>query len=107
MPNVPEGPMKISTILKKFFPVSKPVERRESERSALSLPVQILADDEALEATMVEMSDKGARIHLREELEPGQSLRIQFRPGEIRLAAHCRWARRAERGWLAGLQFDA
>ncbi|MBN9420780.1 MAG: PilZ domain-containing protein [Candidatus Eremiobacteraeota bacterium] len=99
--------MKISNFLQRFFPAPKPVERRESERSALSLPIQILAQEEAWEATMVEMSDKGARIHLREELEPGQSLRIQFRPGEIRLAAHCRWARRAGRGWLAGLQFDS
>lgn len=98
--------MKISNFLKRFFPAPRPVERRESERSALSLPIQILAEKEALEATMVEMSEKGARILLREELEPGQALRIQFRPGEIRLDAHCRWTRRAERGWLAGLQFD-
>lgn len=98
--------MKISNFLKRFFPAPRPVERRESERSALSLPIQILADEGSLEATMVEMSDKGARILLREELLPGQALGIQFRPGEIRMQAHCRWTRRAERGWLAGVQFD-
>lgn len=60
--------MKINNFLKRFFPAPRPVERRESERSALSLPIQILAEKEALDATMVEMSEKGARILLREGL---------------------------------------
>lgn len=100
--------MKISNFLKRFWPAPKVLERRESERSALSLPVQILAEEqEAVEATVVEMSPSGARVHLSSALNPGQPVRVKFLTGGIRLAAHCRWARpRAESGWVAGLQFD-
>lgn len=68
-----------------------PVDRRASERQAANVPVAVLGNDWSMFAVLEDVSDEGALLLTREDLEVGTSLRVH-----VLLGSHVRPAVQAQ-----------